>query len=136
MNYVKSPLRAAERITTYTVEPATEYGTGTGINGYGKRVKVFGFYVIDPQGRRCQAFTGKNAEQKAIDWVKFCEENLTREGRADAATAEQSAINHDKECEQAALAVLREKKRLVKRRSGGDLPLFSTAEEKKEGRLL
>ncbi len=61
---------------TYTTEAATEWGGGRGPNGMGKRVKVSGFYVICPKGRRVRAFTGKDAEQKATDWAKFCTENF------------------------------------------------------------
>lgn len=60
----------------YTVEAATEWTAGTGVNGYGKRTKISGFYVVDPCGRRVRAFLGKDAEQKAADWAKFCTENL------------------------------------------------------------
>ncbi len=60
----------------YTIQAATEYGPGGGVNGYGKRVKVTGFYVVDANGRRVRAFTGKDAEKKATDWAKFCEENF------------------------------------------------------------
>ena len=60
----------------YTTEAATEWTAGTGVNGYGKRAKVSGFYVVDPSGRRCRAFTGRDAEIKAAAWAKFCTENL------------------------------------------------------------
>lgn len=60
---------------TYTVQAATEYTAGTGVNGYGKRAKVSGFYVMKGD-RKVRAFTGKDAEQKAIEWAKFCTENL------------------------------------------------------------
>jgi hypothetical protein len=58
----------------YTIEAATEYGTGGGPNGTGKRVKVSGFYVVAPYGRRCRAFTGKDAETKASEWASVLNE--------------------------------------------------------------
>jgi len=61
---------------TYTTQAATEYGPGVSVNGTGRRVKVSGFYVVDPQGRRCRAFTGKDAEKKAAEWAAYCNENL------------------------------------------------------------
>ena len=59
---------------TYTTQQATEYGNGIGPNGTGKRQKVTGWYVLNGE-RRIRAFTGKDAEQKAADWAKFCEEH-------------------------------------------------------------
>jgi len=41
----------------YTVEYAEEWGVGGGVNGYGKRSRVFGYYVLNPLGRRCRAFS-------------------------------------------------------------------------------
>ena len=61
---------------TYTVEASTEFGAGTGVNGYGKRAKVTGFYVVNRNGRRCRAFTGKDAEQKAKNWASYLTENM------------------------------------------------------------
>lgn len=61
---------------TYTVQPATEWGLGRGPNGMGRRVKVSGFYVVNPAGRNCRAFTGKDAEQKATEWAAYCNEYL------------------------------------------------------------
>jgi len=61
---------------TYTVEAATEYGPGQSVNGYGRRVKVSGFYVVNSQGRRCRAFTGKDAEQKAKEWAAYLTEHM------------------------------------------------------------
>lgn len=61
---------------TYTTQAATEYGPGGSVNGTGRRVKVSGFYVVDPNGRRCRAFTGKDAEAKATEWATYCNENL------------------------------------------------------------
>jgi hypothetical protein len=60
----------------YTIEAATEYGPGGGVNGTGRRVKVSGFFVVGPDGRKVRAFTGKDAEQKAAEWAKFCEEHF------------------------------------------------------------
>jgi hypothetical protein len=60
---------------TYTVEAANEWTAGTGVNGYGKRAKISGFYVMKGD-RKVRAFTGKNAEREAIAWAKFCTENL------------------------------------------------------------
>lgn len=60
----------------YTIEAATEYGPGGSVNGYGKRVVVSGFYVVNSSGRRVRAFTGRDAEQKALEWARFCEENF------------------------------------------------------------
>jgi hypothetical protein len=63
--------------TRYTIEAATEYGAGRGPNGTGRRAKVSGFYVVDTKSnRRCRAFTGKDAEQKATAWAAYCEEHL------------------------------------------------------------
>ncbi len=59
----------------YTIQPATEFTAGTGANGYGKRAKISGFYVVQGD-RRVRAFTGKDAEQKAAEWAKFCNENF------------------------------------------------------------
>lgn len=61
---------------SYTVEAATEYGTGGSVNGTGRRQKVSGFYVMNRQGRRAKAFTGNDAETKANEWAKFCNENF------------------------------------------------------------
>ena len=59
----------------FTIQAATEYGIGGGVNGYGKRQKISGFYVIAPQsGRRVRAFTGKNAEMQAKEWAVKCDE--------------------------------------------------------------
>lgn len=60
----------------YSVEAATEFGSGQGVNGYGKRSKISGFYVVNPQGRRCRAFTGKDAEINVIDWCKVLNDRL------------------------------------------------------------
>jgi hypothetical protein len=62
---------------TYTIESATEYGTGGSVNGTGRRQKVSGFYVVAPiSKRRVRAFTGKGAEQKAKEWAIFCTEHF------------------------------------------------------------
>lgn len=61
----------------YTTEVATEWGIGQSINGTGKRSKISGWYVVNPQGRRARAFTGKDAEIKASEWAKFCNENFS-----------------------------------------------------------
>lgn len=63
-------------MNTYTTTAATEIGTGQGVNGTGKRAKVSGFFVVNPQGRRCRAFTGKDAEAQAEAWAKFCNESF------------------------------------------------------------
>lgn len=60
----------------HTVEAATEYGAGIGPNGTGKRAKVSGYYVVNSHGRRIRAFTGKDAQQKANDWAKHCDEHF------------------------------------------------------------
>lgn len=57
---------------TYTTKSAQEWGNGIGPNGTGRRAKVSGFYVVNPEGRNCRAFTGKDAETKATEWAKFC----------------------------------------------------------------
>jgi hypothetical protein len=62
---------------TYTIEAAAEYGPGASVNGTGRRVKVSGFFVVDGNGRRVRAFTGKDAEKKAQEWAEFCTENLS-----------------------------------------------------------
>ena len=61
----------------FTVEASTEWGAGIGPNGTGKRAKVSGFYVVNQDGRKVRAFTGKNAESQANDWAKFCEEHFS-----------------------------------------------------------
>jgi hypothetical protein len=64
-------------MTRYTVESATEWGLGRGPNGTGRREKVSGFYVVRlSTGKRIRAFTGKNAEQQAHDWAKYCAEHF------------------------------------------------------------
>jgi hypothetical protein len=59
----------------YTTQAAIEFTAGTGVNGTGKQSKISGFYVMRGT-RRVRAFTGKDAEQKATEWAKFCNENL------------------------------------------------------------
>ena len=61
---------------TYTIEAATEWSIGQSVNGTGKRQKIHGFFVVNPQGRRVRAFTGKDAQQKATEWAKICTEHL------------------------------------------------------------
>lgn len=60
----------------YITERATSFTTIGGINNYGKSVKVSGWFVVDPNGRRCRAFTGIDAESKAAEWAKFCTEKF------------------------------------------------------------
>jgi hypothetical protein len=61
----------------YTVESATEWGIGRGPNGTGKSERVSGFYVVRVSTKkRIRAFTGKDAETKANEWAKFCEEHF------------------------------------------------------------
>jgi hypothetical protein len=60
----------------YTTQKSTEYGTGMGVNGTGKRAKIEGWYVISPSGRKARAFTGNEAEAKANKWAEFCNENF------------------------------------------------------------
>lgn len=58
----------------YTIEAATEWGIGTGVNGTGKRAKVSGFYVVSPRGRKVRAFTGPKAQEQAAQWATKCDE--------------------------------------------------------------
>lgn len=64
-------------MTKYTAQAATEWGVGTSVNGTGKRAKVEGAYVINPEGRKVRAFRksegGLEAAQK---WADFCNENF------------------------------------------------------------
>lgn len=60
----------------YSIKAGTEWSIGQGVNGTGRRAKITGFYVLDPNGRSVNAFSGKDAEQKATDWAKFCNEKL------------------------------------------------------------
>lgn len=71
-------MHTTETEMRYTVEAATEWGIGGGVNGTGRRTKISGFYVVNQHGRRIRAFTGKEAEQKAREWAAFCEENFDR----------------------------------------------------------
>lgn len=61
---------------TYTIKSAEEWSVGQSINGTGRRVKIKGYFVVNPQGRNCRAFTGKDAEQKAKDWAKHLNERM------------------------------------------------------------
>ena len=67
---------------TYTVEFAKEWGAGTGVNGYGKRAKVEGYYVVSPEGRRVRAFsinsvkTAAIQSEAAVKWAAYLTENM------------------------------------------------------------
>jgi hypothetical protein len=59
----------------FTVQAATEWGIGGGVNGLGRRQKVTGFYVMAPKsGRKVRAFTGKDAKAQAVAWARKCDE--------------------------------------------------------------
>lgn len=61
-------------MTKYTAEAAIETGTGRGPNGTGRREIVKGAYTVNPQGRRCRAFTGADALAKAQEWANTLNE--------------------------------------------------------------
>ena len=66
----------------YTVEYAEQWGIGGGINGTGKRQRVYGYFVVNPQGLRCRVFKARKAEvpsakKQAEDW---CDELNRRIG--------------------------------------------------------
>ena len=68
---------------TYTIKYAEQWGIGGGVNGYGKREKVFGYYVIDQAGKRVRAFTAKKAdlpkaEKDAQEWAAHLNEQKLR----------------------------------------------------------
>lgn len=69
-------MKQSKQVTRFIVKAATELGTGQGVNGYGRRRLVSGFYVINASGKPVRAFTGKDAEAQANSWAKFCNENL------------------------------------------------------------
>lgn len=64
------------RTQNHTIRAATEWGSGMGPNGTGRREKVSGFYVIDRAGRKIRAFVGKGAEVEASAWAKHCDEHF------------------------------------------------------------
>jgi hypothetical protein len=75
--YISLCIEAAQEgftVMIYTVEAATELAPGVTISS--RRIKVSGFFVVNPQGRRVRAFTGKDAEQKAQEWAKILTERL------------------------------------------------------------
>lgn len=62
---------------TFAMQPATEWSIGQGANGTGRRELIKGFYVVDTRsGRPVRAFSGKNAEAQAADWVVQLERML------------------------------------------------------------
>lgn len=58
----------------HTIQAASEWSIGLGVNGTGRRERIHGFYVLGHYGRRVHAFTGANAEQKAREWAAKCDE--------------------------------------------------------------
>lgn len=64
----------------YTVQAATEWSIGGGVNGTGRRHKIHGFYVVNPQGRRVRAFDGAKAEQQATAWASHCDAHTDESG--------------------------------------------------------
>ena len=72
---------ALERRTTmYTVKYAEEWGCGGGINGTGKRQKVYVYWVVTQRGRKARPFKarGKNDLPRALieaeAWAKHLNE--------------------------------------------------------------
>jgi hypothetical protein len=66
---------------TITVQAASEYGIGTGVNGSGKRPLIRGFYVCR-NGRPVRAF----AQGEAQKWTPALEAKLKAEAEAWAET--------------------------------------------------
>jgi hypothetical protein len=61
----------------FTAQAVTEYGIGGSVNGMGKREKLEGAYVINPQGRRVRAFRNNEGGLAAAEkWAEFCNENF------------------------------------------------------------
>lgn len=48
---------------------------GQGPNGYGRRYKITGAYVVSPEGRRCRAFTDREGGLAAAEaWALILNE--------------------------------------------------------------
>lgn len=62
----------------YEVEgPVEEWDIGGGVNGTGRRVKVQGYYVVNPQGRRVRAFRESEGGREAAEkWAAVLNKRL------------------------------------------------------------
>lgn len=80
--YVLVINKGETQMKTYTAIEAKELGTGQSVNGTGKRAKIEGAYTVDPQGRRCRAFTKREGGLAAAQkWADYLNEHMLQKRR-------------------------------------------------------
>jgi len=68
---------AATVAMRYTAERSSEWSIGGSVNGTGKRKKITGAYTVDPNGRRCRAFSdNEGGFEAAQKWADYCNEHF------------------------------------------------------------